>query len=234
MNRPKLLDLFAGAGGAARGYQMAGFHVTGIDINKQPRYAGDEFVQADALKYVAEHGWKFDAIHGSPPCQFGTELRHLHQHIEYENFIPETRRLLQQTGKPYVIENVSGARSHLISPIMLCGSTFGLGTNNAELRRHRYFEVYPFFFLTPPCRHFADNVIGIYGGHGRNRRVITVVGHTGGSSTRDARNGFDLHERNEAMGIDWMTQAELSQAIPPAFTRYIGEQLMAMLQPEAA
>ena len=104
--RPRLLDLFCGAGGAARGYQLAGFHVTGIDINPQPRYAGDEFVQADALTYPLDG---FDAIHASPPCQAYTSLRVMWNAIEHADLIPSTRANLIESGLPYVIENVPGA-----------------------------------------------------------------------------------------------------------------------------
>ena len=209
------------------GYHRAGFEVVGVDIKKQPRYPF-EFHQADALEYLAQYWREFDAIHASPPCQFATELRSLHGGREYVNWIPQTRALLQESGKPYVIENVEGAKAHLQSPIMLCGTMFGLGVGDADLWRHRLFEVNWPFVLTPPCQH-GRRVIGIYGGHGRDRRVISVVGHAGGRSTRRAENGFSCAERNEAMGIDWMTQAELSQAIPPAYTEYIGGWLAAHL-----
>ena len=226
--RPRLLDLFCGAGGAGMGYHRVGFEVVGVDIATQPRYPF-EFHQADALEYCAAHGREFDVIHASPPCQFASELRALHRDRDYRNFIPVTRDLLWKIGKPYIIENVEGARKHLHDPILLCGTMFDLGTENAELWRHRYFELCGFYFLTPTCQHKSARVIGIYGGHGRDRRVITVVGHTGGSSTRQAANGFTKDERNTAMGIDWMTQAELSQAIPPAYTEYIGRQLIEAL-----
>lgn len=226
--RPRLLDLFCGAGGAAMGYSRAGFDVVGVDIKPQPRYPF-EFHQGDALEYCAAHGHEFDAIHASPPCQFGTVLRALHADRNYHNFIPDTRAALLATGKPWVIENVEGAKKHLINPTMLCGTMFGLGTDGAELWRHRLFELSGFFVLTPTCNHWASKVIGVYGGHGRDRRVITVVGHTGGRSTRQATNGFSKHQRNEAMGIDWMTQASLSLAIPPAYTEYIGRFLMEAL-----
>lgn len=227
--KPKLLDLFCCAGGAARGYQLAGFHVTGVDIVPQPRYIGDEFHQADALEYCATHGREFDVIHASPPCQFATKLRSLHSGREYTNWIPQTRVLLQATGKPFVIENVEGAKTHLRSPVMLCGTMFGLKTGDADLWRHRLFEINGPLFLVPSCQH-RNRVIGIHGGHGRDRRVITVIGHTGGRSTRLSTNGFTKDERNEAMGIDWMTQAELSQAIPPAYTEFIGRQLLQAIE----
>ncbi len=219
----KGLDLYCGAGGCSVGYVRAGLEMTGVDINPQPHYPY-RFVQADALTYLAEHWREYDFIHASPPCQFATSLRSLHARHEYINWIPQTRDALQQTGLPYVIENVAGARVHLRSPVMLCGTMFGLRTGDADLWRHRLFEINGPLFLVPSCQH-RNRVIGIYGGHERNRRVITVVGHTGGKSTRLSTNGFTKDERNAAMGIDWMTQAELSQAIPPAYTEFIGRQL---------
>lgn len=224
----RLLDLFCGAGGAGMGYHRAGFEVVGVDVKPQRHYPF-EFHQADALEYLADHWQEFDAIHASPPCQFATKLRSLHSGREYTNWIPQTRTMLQATGKPFVIENVEGAKAHLHSPVMLCGTMFELRTGDADLWRHRLFEVNWPLVLTPPCQH-GRRVIGIYGGHGRDRRVISVVGHAGGKSTRRAENGFSCAERNEAMGIDWMTQAELSQAIPPAYTEYIGGWLMRHLR----
>jgi len=225
----RLLDLFCGAGGAGMGYHRAGFEVVGVDIAPQPRYPF-EFHQADALEYCAEHGHEFDVIHASPPCQFATRLRSLHAaRHEYVNWIPQTREALRLTGLPFVIENVAGARVHLRSPVMLCGTMFGLRTGDADLWRHRLFEINGPLFLVPSCQH-RNRVIGIYGGHGRDRRVVTVVGHTGEKSTRQATNGFSCAERNEAMRIDWMTQAELSQAIPPAYTEFIGRQLLQAIE----
>lgn len=136
-----------------------------------------------------------------------------------------------ESGKPYVIENVPGAP--LKFPILLCGSMFNLGTNEAELRRHRLFEMPWFRELIPLCQHYdRQKVIGVYGGHGRDRRrikpaTVGVWGKAGGSSTRDGCQQFSTSERAEAMGIDWMTGAELSQAIPPAYTEFIGKQLIA-------
>lgn len=227
VTKRKGLDLYCGAGGCSVGYARAGLEMTGVDINPQPHYPY-RFVRADALTYLAEHWREYDFIHASPPCQFATRLRALHVGREYTNWIPQTRDALQQTGLPYAIENVEGAKSHLRDPITLCGTMFGLGTGDADLWRHRLFEINGPLVLTPSCQH-RNRVIGIYGGHGRDRRVITVIGHSGGKSTRQATNGFSRDERNAAMEIDWMTQAELSQAIPPAFTEYIGNFLMRCL-----
>jgi DNA (cytosine-5)-methyltransferase 1 len=227
----KLLDLFCGAGGAAMGYHRAGFDVVGVDIAPQKHYPF-EFHQADALEYLAEHGVEFSAIHASPPCQAFSDLRHMPNHHDHVSLIEPVRRLLIASGRPFVIENVEGAP--LFDPVVLCGTMFGLGVKdaNAELWRHRQFEINWPRFLVPPCNHRAKSrVIGVYGGHGRDRRrVITVVGHTGGSSNRDGCQQFTVAQRAEAMGIDWMTGAELSQAIPPAYTEFIGRQLMQYLE----
>lgn len=124
MTKPKLLDLFCGAGGAAMGYHRAGFEVTGIDINPQPHYPF-KFIQADAMTYPLGG---FDCYHASPPCQrYSILTRGLHQdRIEnYPDLIAPIRDRLLHTGKPYVIENVEGARKLLINPVKLCGTMFG-------------------------------------------------------------------------------------------------------------
>jgi DNA (cytosine-5)-methyltransferase 1 len=206
--KPRLLDLFCCAGGAARGYQLAGFHVTGIDIKHQPRYIGDVFIQADALEYVAQHGHEYDVIHASPPCQHYTIAQNAAKNAAaHPDLVGPVRELLQATGKPYVIENVIGAPMQ--NPIMLCGLSFGL-----KVRRHRLFEV-PFFALTPPCQCKGQDYFVIFGHEVRNRRH-------GDKSGR--KNSIALGR--QAMGCEWMTRAELSEAIPPAYTQWIGERLL--------
>jgi DNA (cytosine-5)-methyltransferase 1 len=212
--KPRLLDLYAGAGGAARGYQQAGFHVTGIDIKPQPRYAGDEFLQADALKFLdlclgAEIEWDYDVIHASPPCQAFTNAQVIHGR-EHPDLLTPTRTLLEQTGLPWVIENVPGAPMR--KDLVLCGTQFdGLSSENGQLVRHRWFEfsdpsIAP--SLVHPCRH--------------DRPTVSVFGHGG-----HIYHGVEDWKLN--MGIDWMTRDELAQAIPPAYTQFIGEQLLAHL-----
>lgn len=232
MTRPKLLDLFCGAGGCSMGYHRAGFEVTGVDLNPQPRYPFT-FVQGDALAFLAKHGHEYDVIHASPPCQAFTALKTMPNAKAHDDLLTPTRELLISLGKPYVIENVPGAPMR--NYITLCGTMFGLGTGDAELRRHRLFEVEPMFLWVPPCDHYGrQRVIGVYGGHGRDRRrirpaTVGVWGNAGDKSARDGTKQFSTEERREAMGIDWMTGAELSQAIPPAYTEYIGRQLLAVL-----
>ncbi len=255
--KPKLLDTFCKAGGCTKGYQMAGFEVVGIDIEPQPRYIGDDFVQMDALEalriliaggyIVGKSGRRwylsdFLAIHASPPCQIHCEMTkgrwkdHLKNHV---NLIPEVRYLLIASGKPYVIENVEGARKELINPLLLCGTMFGLqARNDAQLWRHRLFECSPAIWFPPAsCYHKKQPAIGVYGGGQhplrKNRRrknaVIGVYGSTDPQSSRDGKSFYGIDDRKIAMGIDWMTGKELNQAIPPKFTEYIGQRLMEVL-----
>jgi DNA (cytosine-5)-methyltransferase 1 len=202
MTRLRLLDVYSGAGGCARGYQQAGFHVTGVDINPQPRYAGDVFVQADALAYLATADLtRFDAIHASPPCKLFTPLAALHGPGRHVDLVEPTRQALIRSGLPWVIENVPGAP---IRPdIVLCGEMFNLG-----VRRHRWFETDSLLYsLVPPCRH--------------HQRVVSVHGMPGGRSTRDGLMPV-LADWKQAMDIDWMSARELNQAIPPAYTAHVG------------
>lgn len=225
--RPILLDLFCGAGGCAKGYQQAGFYVVGVDIRSQPRYCGDEFIMGDALEYLRTADLsRYAAIHASPPCQAYTTLKTMHNAREHPDLVGPVRGMLQESGKPYVIENVPGAPME--NYVVLCGSMFGLGCDNAELRRHRLFEVRPPILLTPPCNHgWNEQIIGIYGAKVRN--VAREKQHYAQDrQTRGAPIGVVLPNRLgfESMGIDWMSISELSQAIPPAYTRFIGEHLM--------
>lgn len=188
------------------GLHQAGFDVTGVDIEPQSRYPF-LFVQADALEYPLEG---YDFIWASPPCQGFTSLNQMWNAKKHADLLTPTRDRLLAAGSSFVIENVPGAPLNPGSAT-LCGTMFDLkSSSGAELRRHRHFES-SFPMLTPPCKHSRGRVIGVYGGHGRDRRRNTNT------------QNFSTAERREAMGIDWMTGNELSQAIPPAYSKYIGE-----------
>lgn len=220
--KPKLLDLFCGAGGAARGYQLAGFYVVGVDHKPQPHYIGEEFVQADALEYVAAHGSEFDAIHASPPCQAYTGMRRIAlsrfgSAPEYPDMIADVRQFLRQTGRPFVIENVAG--SPLETQIILCGVALGL----PHLARHRHFES-NIVLLSTQCAHRrAKYTIGIYGSKPDGRRVSW-------RRYRLTRIASSIDEAREIMGIDWMDWNEIKEAIPPAYTEFIGKQLLQVIK----
>jgi len=207
--RPRLLDLFCGAGGAAMGYHRAGFDVVGVDVNPSPHYPF-EFHQADAMTYPLDG---FDAVHASPPCQGFCDLKSMYNARPHADMLTPMRERLRAWGGMYVIENVEGAP--MVNPVRLCGTAFCLGTDTAELRRHRLFETNPAITLVPQCSHGRrPRVIGVYGGHGRDRRRNVPT------------QNFTTDERREAMGIDWMNGAELSQAVPPAYTEFIGRAIL--------
>jgi DNA (cytosine-5)-methyltransferase 1 len=217
----KALDIFCGAGGAARGLMQAGLEVVGVDIVRQPRYPG-KFIQADALQYLATADLsQFVFLWSSPPCQFATSLRHAPGKHRNVDLITPTRPLLIKTGLDYVIENVEQARAWLRDPVLLCGSMFGLGTHpypdGWRLERHRLFET-SFPLLVPQCQHDNRRVVGIYGGHFRDRGGRGGKNHVSGSNVPSAL-GY------KAMGIPFgsMTVAEISDAIPPSYSRFIAE-----------
>jgi DNA (cytosine-5)-methyltransferase 1 len=203
----KVLDLFCGAGGASKGYQLAGFEVVGIDIKKGKRYPF-QYIQKSVLELTPEDLEPYDLIHSSPPCQLFSATRHLRnaqgKKSDKLDFIEPTRKLLIESGKPYIIENVVGAP--LMDPVRLCGSSFGL-----KVRRHRLFES-NMPLKGSECDHKAQGrPVGIYGSM---RDEIPNGGRTAKS----------MDEAKDAMGIDWMIWGELVEAIPPAYTQYLGNQ----------
>lgn len=227
MKQPKLLDLFCGAGGAAMGYHRAGFEVVGVDISPQPNYPF-EFHQENALEFPLEG---FDVVHASPPCQgysVGSQA-YRNQGKQYPLLIEPTRNRLQGYGGSWIIENVR--RKVLIASVRLCGMSFGL-----PLFRHRFFEsnltlLEPDHPMHPPPSETEgrwrpwnpkdwrkpdkQGMVFV-----RRSQFVSVAGF-GGSASKSR----ELDEWKTAMGIDWMTRPELVEAIPPAYTEYIGRQL---------
>lgn len=219
MTRPRLLDLYCCAGGAAWGYHQAGFDVVGVDIKPQPRYPF-KFIQADALALPNFCLVAFDAIHASPPCQRFSDLAKRNGNAEeWPDLIEPTRALLQEARRPYVIENVEGAP--LIEPVVLCGTMFP-GT---RVIRHRLFETNFPLDAPPHGKHPLVYTMDKRKAHyGKLNEWTSPVQVTGGGNCSKAAAA-------DAMGIDWMTKNELNEAIPPAFTRHIGSRLMMHLRP---
>jgi len=214
-SRLRLLDLFCGGGGAAKGYVDAGFDVTGVDIVFQRHYPF-RFIQCDALEYVAKHGHEYDSIHASPPCQAYSATRYIpnRRDIARVDLVAQTRVALEATGRLWVIENVVG--SPLRSPLLLCGTMFGL-----LVYRHRLFESPLLLFgMAHPVHRVRIKSGRLAHYQGQPGRMVTVAGHM-----------FSARAAATAMGIDWMTRDELAQAIPPAYTRLIGTQLLRALAP---
>lgn len=239
----RLLDLFCSAGGAAVGYARAGFEVVGVDLAPQPHYPF-EFHLADAMQVLQTlvdggewEGYRlvdFSAIHASPECQEYSTTRSFRKVTHTNNVKPmliePVLTLLRASGVPWVLENVPGAADDLPDAIELCGVSFGL-----PLLRHRLFLSSELLFAPCHCKHPAAfyNVAGgkvrAYGAHRTNKRYLTKSG------SYQYREGCCRKEVGQrAMGIDWMTIREMSQAIPPAYTEWIGRQLIAMLEREAA
>lgn len=213
----RLLDMFCCQGGASVGYSLAGFDVVGVDLAEKRKYPFD-FVQGDAISYLSEHYQEFDVIHASPPCQHFTKYKNCRKDIatRYENLIPQTRRALRETGKPYVIENVVGAP--LENPITLCGSMFGL-----DVRRHRLFES-NIEFKQPKCDHSIWEPNRFPGGRSRERGGARVLCR---GTVEVGRWNIPIKTQQDAMGIDWIDDLRsLSEAIPPAYTKWIGEEIL--------
>lgn len=219
--QPRLLDLFCCAGGAARGYQRAGFYVVGVDIEPQPNYCGDEFYQVDALDALRdllnlEGPYACDVIHASPPCQTWTVYRNCRPGAEpkWPDLIEPTRAALEATGLPWVMENVP--KSPLIDPIQLCGTSFGI-----PVRRHRLFES-NIDLTAPPCDHGRFTERRFPGSSNRpNGRTVCNIGEY----------RVPLAVQKECMEVDWtVTLHELSEMVPPAMTEHIGAQLRDVLE----
>jgi DNA (cytosine-5)-methyltransferase 1 len=225
-DRPRLLDLFCGAGGAAMGYHRAGFDIVGVDIEPQKNYPF-EFHQADAMTYPLDG---FDAVHASPPCQGYSRMRHLPwlKGRVYPMLIEPTRDRLNANGVPWVMENVYDAP---LSGIWLCGTQFGV-----PLLRHRRFE--PGFFELVAPSHAAHKIVLATGGASIAKRYAGhgITGAAVKEINRDSVAGHfaGVARAREIMGIDWMKRDELAQAIPPVMTEFVGHQLWVAVAMRAA
>lgn len=229
MRRLRLLDAFCGCGGASWGYHLAGFDVVGIDLLPMPTYPFMDVIQGDALLYLTDPEFlaDFDAIHASPPCKAHTALATLHRKGPYApkhvDLVPATRAALQASKLPWVIENVVGAP--LVDPTVLCGSMFDLGLDHAVLKRHRLFESNVPLGPAPADACAGRPVVGVYG--------------TGGGWTRQAPGGGGTKvsgaDAAAVLGISWTAhQPVLSQAIPPAYSEWVGTRLRAEILRRAA
>jgi len=223
----RLLDLFCGAGGAAMGYHRAGFEVVGVDNRPQKHYPFESHC-ADAFAFLEKHGPEFDVIHASPPCQAYSEATPMAHRQSSPALIAEIRTALKKVNRFFIIENVENARKHLKNPLMLCGTHF-----NLPIWRHRYFECNPdLFALLPHCKHERYPITIHSGSH--TRKTFTPILCTGGGD--GIRSSRKTHRPREAvmairyaMEIPWMLQKELTEAIPPAYTEWIGRRLLEAL-----
>jgi len=237
VQKPKLLDLFCGAGGCTKGYQRSGFYVRGVDHKRQPRYCGEEFIQADALEYLSaliDSGEieDFSAIHASPPCQADSNARNYlgrkrREPDRHPMLIEPTLDLLRRFDGLWTLENVIGAAHRLSYPLMICGTALGL-----RVQRHRLFESNLFLFSPGNCNHRPFDV-----SVRRNNQeyLLTYQDATTAKGQPVKRPPWcGVKVARNAMGIDWMRGEELGEAIPPAYTEFIGQQLLSAIQAKEA
>lgn len=214
-----VLDLCCCAGGASMGYWLAGFNVVGVDIVPRPRYPFP-FVQADAIQYVAEHGHRYDLLHASWPCQYGaaiTKGTNAHLRHRYPDLLPPGRAAMLAAGRPYVIENPEARPD-----VVLCGRQF-----NLPIFRHRRFECHGFTPMAIPHTKHRDRVRGHRHGVRHEGRILAIYGKGGGKAT--------VPEMRAALGITWTdVHEELTEAIPPAYTQFLGEQAAVQLLADRA
>jgi DNA (cytosine-5)-methyltransferase 1 len=218
MSRPRALDLGCGAGGASTGYHLAGFDVTGWDNEPHPDYPF-EFVLGDMLDALADVDYlrSFDLIAASPPCKTENAMRHFSTR-EHPDLLTPTLAALRGIAIPWIVENVAGTRK-MASPVVLCGASFGLGARCRDgvyrhLRRHRKFET-NLPLMSPGCACPHGQAGAVYG--------------EGGGGQMQHSYKFHPEEAREAMQIDWMRVEDICQAIPPAYTQYLGEQALELI-----
>jgi DNA (cytosine-5)-methyltransferase 1 len=216
----RVLDLYSCQGGTTKGFQDAGFRVSGVDIVNQPRYCGDDFLQADALEFLDTHReWIRDnvcLVSAAPPCQGYSATQRI-QKNDHPKLIGQTRTLLIEIGVPYVIENVEEAASELRNPVMLCGAMFGLRT-----RRHRLFETEGWSFIPPEHPAHTEPTVKM----GRPLKE--------GDWYHAVGNFSNVPYVRKDMGMPWASREGIREAIPPAYSKYIGERFLTHLRKVAA
>lgn len=211
-DRPVLVDVYCCQGGATRGYQQAGFHVVGVDLDPQPRYCGDAFHQADAITWLRSNAdWIREHaafVHASPPCQFDSDCQRI-MGRDHPDLIDPTREVLDEIGVPYVIENVRGALPKLKDPVELCGTMFSLRTY-----RHRYFEAGGWVLAQPD--------------HPQHTAPQTKMGRAPqpGEFVQAIGNFSGVGMVRADWGVAWMNRDGIRESIPPAYARHIGEQFL--------
>lgn len=208
-NGLRLLDTYCCQGGASMGYYLAGFEVEGVDLSPQPRYPF-AFHQGDAVEFIREHGHEYDVITGSPTCRRWTNAQKIRGN-DHPDLITPTREAMVEVGKPYVIENVEGAAAAMVDPLLLCGTMFGLRTY-----RHRLFESSLPLGTRLHSRHLAP--LAKMGRPVRDGEFMHVVGNFAG-----------VERAREVMGMPWASRDGLREAIPPAYTKFLGEQVASLL-----
>lgn len=231
--RPRVLDLFCCAGGAAKGYQRAGLEAVGVDIVPRPNYCGDDFWRRDApglLRSLSTTPWgfdQFDLIHASPPCQERSTLttgtnRANGWGREHDQLVPAVRDLLERTGLPYVIEQPTGHGGLIRADLRLCMDIFPIG-DPPWVQRHRDFEIHGFTVEQPKHRPHRGYVRGMRHGVHRDGPYVAAYVAAYGSGGGKA----PVPEMQHALGIDWTdVREELTEAIPPAYTQWIGSQFL--------
>lgn len=213
-NGLRVLAAYCGVGGCTRGYQQAGFHVTGVDIAPQPRYCGDKFIQGDAVDYIVRHGHEYDLIHAGPPCQHDCTLTagtNAGRGFQYPDLLEPTRAALELTGRPFVIEQPPGrASKRMRVDATLCGEMFGL-----RVLRHRNFELGRWSMPKPQHLKHRGRVAGMRHGQWFTGPYFAVYGDGGGKGS--------VQEWQQAMGINWTdVRKEIAEAIPPAYAHRLG------------
>jgi DNA (cytosine-5)-methyltransferase 1 len=230
----RLLDLCGCEGGAAFGYQEAGWHVTSVDLDGAAlaRNPADRKIKTDALEYLAEHGHEYDAIHASFPCQRWSANGANPAASDWPDLITPGRELLNATGRPWVMENVP--KAPLRRDLILCGSMFGLTATDDDgttlhLRRHRVFESNTPLAAPGPCKHPRGvQWAGVYGG-ARKDKVEARQVRKGGYVPPDAA------VQSRLLGyVPWMTGKGRRECIPPVYAEWIGLQLQAAIESERA